>query len=64
MLAYVSPFLLSCLDSFGLVYFGTQTASSKNAAARVSPYLHEYASQKGIYMKINYVNPEHVHAPG
>ena len=35
---------------------------SKNAAARLSPYLHEYASQKGIYMMINYVNPEHVHA--
>jgi len=35
---------------------------SKNAAAQLSPYLHEYASQKGIYMKLNYINPEHVHA--
>ncbi len=32
------------------------------ARARVSKYLHEYAAEKGIYMKINYVNPEHVHA--
>src|SRR5690349_13598096 len=35
---------------------------SKNAAAQLSSYLREYAGQKGIYMKINYVNPEHVHA--
>src|ERR1700682_3349054 len=34
---------------------------SKPAAARVSVYLSKYASEKGIYMKINYVNPEHVH---
>jgi putative transposase len=30
-------------------------------AAKLSAYLAEYAAQKGIYMKINYVNPEHVH---
>src|SRR5215469_10379568 len=30
-------------------------------AVRVSEYLHEYSAQKGIYMKINYVNPDHVH---
>jgi putative transposase len=35
---------------------------SKPAAAKVSAYLSEYASEKGIYMKINYVNPDHVHA--
>src|SRR5258705_46214 len=35
---------------------------SKPAAAQFSAYLHQYASEKGIYMKINYVNPEHVHA--
>lgn len=29
---------------------------------RVSKFLHEYAQEKEIYMKINYVNPEHVHA--
>jgi REP-associated tyrosine transposase len=34
---------------------------SKSAAAKVSSYFSEYASEKGIYMKINYVNPEHVH---
>jgi len=34
---------------------------SKSAAAKVSGYLTQYASEKGIYMKINYVNPEHVH---
>src|SRR5438874_13830880 len=35
---------------------------SKEAAARVSPYLHEYAETKSLYMKINYVNADHVHA--
>jgi len=35
---------------------------NKQAAARVSPYLAEYADTKGVYMKINYVNSDHVHA--
>jgi putative transposase len=33
----------------------------KEAAARVSHYLSEYSETKGIYMKINHVNPDHVH---
>ena len=32
------------------------------AGARVSRFLSEYAEKNRIYMKINYVNPEHVHA--
>ncbi|MCI0537873.1 MAG: IS200/IS605 family transposase [Verrucomicrobiales bacterium] len=34
----------------------------KPAAVELSTYFHEYASEKGIYMKINYVNADHVHA--
>ncbi|HWM24896.1 MAG TPA: IS200/IS605 family transposase [Chthoniobacterales bacterium] len=34
----------------------------KEAAARVSRYLTEYTDGKGVYMKINYVNADHVHA--
>jgi len=34
----------------------------KIAAAKLSTYLSEYAAQNGIYMKINYVNRDHVHA--
>ena len=34
----------------------------KPAATKVSSFLHEYAQAKGIYMKINFVNPDHVHA--
>src|SRR3989442_15022489 len=34
----------------------------KPAAAKLSSDLHEYAQNKGIYMKINFVNPDHVHA--
>lgn len=35
---------------------------SKSAAARVSDYLSTYAQSKGVYMKVNYVNADHVHA--
>src|SRR4051794_9600988 len=34
----------------------------KRAAARVSLHLSEYSEQKQLYMKINFVNPDHVHA--
>ena len=34
---------------------------TREAAARVSSYLSEYAESKKIYMKINFVNPDHVH---
>ena len=34
---------------------------NKDAAARVSRYRHEYAETKSLYMKINYVNADHVH---
>jgi REP element-mobilizing transposase RayT len=32
------------------------------AAAKLSTFLHDYARQKSIYMKINFVNSDHVHA--
>ena len=35
---------------------------NKAAAARVSGYLTEYAEKDRIYMKINFVNADHVHA--
>jgi putative transposase len=35
---------------------------NKTAAARTSHYLTKYAEEKGIYMKINHVNADHVHA--
>ena len=31
-------------------------------AGRVSDFLSNYSESKGIFMKVNYVNPEHVHA--
>jgi REP element-mobilizing transposase RayT len=34
----------------------------KSAGAKVSAYLTEYAETKGIYIRINYVNADHVHA--
>lgn len=35
---------------------------NEEARRRVSTYLSEYAKSKGLYMKINWVNAEHVHA--
>ena len=35
---------------------------SKPAAARASTFLYNYAKEKGIYMKINFVNPDHTHS--
>jgi putative transposase len=35
---------------------------TKPAAAKLSAYLSDYAKEKVIYMKINYVNADHVHA--
>ena len=34
---------------------------SRDAAIKTSAYLSQYATEKGIYMKINHVNPDHVH---
>ena len=33
-----------------------------DAAIRTSNFLSQYAESKGIYVRVNYVNPEHVHA--
>ncbi len=38
-----------------------QKLLNKQAAARLSRYLDEYADTKGVYTKINYVNADHVH---
>jgi len=35
---------------------------SKTSAAKLSGYLSDYAREKGIYMQLNFVNPDHVHA--
>ena len=34
----------------------------KPAATKLSNHLHDYAKEKGIHMKINFVNADHVHA--
>jgi len=35
---------------------------NKPAAAKASRFLSNYSKEKGIYLKINYFNAEHVHA--
>ncbi|PYK78211.1 MAG: transposase [Verrucomicrobia bacterium] len=39
-----------------------QKLLDKQAAARLSRYLGDYADTKGVYMKINFVNADDVHA--
>ena len=34
---------------------------TKTSAVKVSGFLGQYSSEKGIYMKLNYVNSDHVH---
>jgi len=34
---------------------------NKTARPQISAYLNEYAASKGFYLKINYVNADHVH---
>jgi REP element-mobilizing transposase RayT len=41
---------------------GREALLPKPAAAKLSRFLHDYAQSKDIYMRINYVNAEHVHA--
>ena len=35
---------------------------SPKAGKQIAQFLYDYAKEKGIYMKLNYVNPDHVHA--
>jgi len=39
-----------------------QRLLNRKATAGLSRYLGEYADQQGMYMKINFVNLDHVHA--
>ena len=41
---------------------GRERLLPKPAAAKLSRFLYEYAQSKHIYMRINYVHAEHVHA--
>ena len=42
--------------------FSRERVLNKKVAADLSRYLVEYADEQGVYMKINFVNPDHVHA--
>ena len=41
---------------------GRERLINKKAAAALCRYLVEYAEEQGMYMKINFVNSDHVHA--
>jgi REP element-mobilizing transposase RayT len=40
----------------------SQKILTRDARKKISNFLFEYCKEKNIYMKINYVNAEHVHA--
>ena len=58
----VPPFIFSRLAALGMGHLERRPLLAKPAAAKLSAHLHDYAKEKRIYMKINFVNPEHVHA--
>ncbi len=43
-------------------YNRERTLIDRQLRKDISQYLYKYSEEKKIYMKINYVNPEHVHA--
>jgi REP element-mobilizing transposase RayT len=62
ILADVPAFVLSLLGSSIWGTLNREKLLGKEAAPRLSRYLSEYAETKGVYMKLNYVNSDHVHA--
>src|SRR5213593_1392475 len=62
-LSNVHSFLFPLLDPSNLGNTESRKKLlNKTAAARVSRWLSKYAEEQCIYMKINYVNADHVHA--
>jgi len=59
---HVSAFLLPLLGSFHLGDVESGKILTPDARTQLSKFLSDYSKSKGIYMKINYVNAEHVHA--
>jgi putative transposase len=59
--ADVRAFLLPLLLRLIWGTLNREKLVNKQAAARLSRYLDEYADTKGVYTKINYVNADHVH---
>jgi len=58
----VNALLLTLLASSYLGNLEPRADVVRGAAIKVSNFLTQYAESKGIHMKVNYVNPEHVHA--
>jgi hypothetical protein len=59
---HVCAFVLSLLDSPDWATLNRERVLNKRAAATVSCFLEEYADKEGIYLKVNYVNRDDVHA--
>ena len=52
----------SLLDSLDLGNVESRANPEQKGCAGLSRYLVEYADEQDVYMKINFVNAEHVHA--
>ena len=59
---YVIAFIHQTLDSYNLGNIQHGKTLKWKAGKLVSEYLFNYSKEKNIFMKVNYVNPEHVHA--
>jgi REP element-mobilizing transposase RayT len=58
---HASPFIHALLVAHGLGNFRATSIVDESGSSKVSQYLTEYAAEKGIYMKINFVNADHAH---
>jgi len=59
---HVNSFVLALLASLDLGNAPSRTDVGQRAAAKASANLSEYSYEKGIYMKINFFNADHIHA--
>ena len=60
--AHVRALVFPLLAASNLGNVEPRKVTQQEAAARLSRYLTENADTKGVYMKINYVNADYVHA--
>ena len=61
-LSHVTSLLFPRMAPSGLGHTGAASVAGQECGSCVVAHLREYAESKGIYMKLNFVNADHVHA--
>jgi hypothetical protein len=58
---HVHTFLLTLLVALVWTTLDREPMMDTHTRVKASSFLKDYSKDKGIYMRINYFNPEHVH---